>query len=227
MGFGPSFLSWTRVNCPPQRSGLSAADEDSPHLLRAANAGHLSGVLPESLRTGFISLIHKKGDQEDLANYRPISLLCADAKLLSKALFTRLTKVVDKVIGPHQTAVPGRYIHTNTRLVQDLIDFAASNAEINKAKCTRIDIARASSPRWHLSALICRPIYHTSASRNEALFAPLSALVDLVPQDQLTQLQRNVNLLKRTFLNEPCRRMDSRQPLETWLRIPRRNNTFP
>lgn len=46
-----------------------------------------TGILPPSLRQATISLILKKDkDPQSCSNYRPISLLCADVKLLAKVL---------------------------------------------------------------------------------------------------------------------------------------------
>lgn len=49
------------------------------------------GKLPSSLREGVISLMFKKGDKQDLKNWRPLTLLGVDAKILSKALFLRFS----------------------------------------------------------------------------------------------------------------------------------------
>ena len=47
----------------------------------------ISGILPECLRTGVITLLEKKGkDRLDIANWRPITLLGIDYKLLTKTL---------------------------------------------------------------------------------------------------------------------------------------------
>lgn len=102
--------------------------ELGPLLLRVANDAFARGHLPETLRTGYTTLIPKKGDLQDIANWRPISLLCSDAKIITKAIYNRLAGVISSVIGPHQTAIPGRYIHTNTRLVQDVLDYTATRS---------------------------------------------------------------------------------------------------
>ncbi|KAK3570288.1 hypothetical protein QTP86_017197 [Hemibagrus guttatus] len=50
------------------------------------------GELPLSCRRAVLTLLPKKGDLTHLKNWRPVSLLCTDCKLLSKALASRLTK---------------------------------------------------------------------------------------------------------------------------------------
>ncbi|KAK3522499.1 hypothetical protein QTP86_016151 [Hemibagrus guttatus] len=51
------------------------------------------GELPLSCRRAVLTLLPKKGDLTHLKNWRPVSLLCTDCKLLSKALASRLTKI--------------------------------------------------------------------------------------------------------------------------------------
>ena len=98
--------------------------ELGPILLRVANEAFRAGLLPASQRTGYITLIPKKGDLEDLGNWRPITLLNADYKAISKAVYNRLAAVAPLVIGSHQAATPKRFIHTQTRLIQDIVDMA-------------------------------------------------------------------------------------------------------
>ena len=69
-------------------------------------------------------VLEKKGDPLDPKNKRPISLLNVDYRILSKALYLRLGKVLPDIIGPFQTCgVKGRSIHDNIRLLRDLVDF--------------------------------------------------------------------------------------------------------
>ena len=47
--------------------------------------------LPESMKTATISMIPKKEPNDtDIAKWRPISLLCVDYKIITKALTNRL-----------------------------------------------------------------------------------------------------------------------------------------
>ena len=54
-------------------------------------------------RAGIIRMIYKKGNRNDLENWRPISLLNADYKIITKALTNRLKKVIGSIIHPDQS----------------------------------------------------------------------------------------------------------------------------
>lgn len=61
--------------------------------------------------TGIVALIHKRGDKADLRNYRPITLLNCDYKILMKVMANRLKLVIEQVISGGQAySVPGRDI---------------------------------------------------------------------------------------------------------------------
>ena len=69
-----------------------------------------------------IILLYKKGPREDIKNWRPISLLNVDYKILSKVLAERLKSVLPEIIhGDQRGCVPGRYIGENIRLIDDLL----------------------------------------------------------------------------------------------------------
>ena len=53
-----------------------------------------------SLDATFLVMIPKKGNVEDIEDYRPISLLGGLYKILAKVLANRLTRVIDKVVSP-------------------------------------------------------------------------------------------------------------------------------
>lgn len=72
------------------------------------------GMLTHSMRMGKISLLYKKGEREDLANWRPITLLNSDYKILAKAITLRLGVVMEMVVHPDQTrGVRGRSASLN------------------------------------------------------------------------------------------------------------------
>jgi len=83
------------------------------------------GMLPPSLRQGLITLICKDPLNADtLKNWRPISLLNTDYKILSKVLTIRLTKVIKEIVHPDQTcSIPDRTIQDNVHLIRNLVEY--------------------------------------------------------------------------------------------------------
>jgi hypothetical protein len=80
---------------------------------------------PSSHSSSVISLIYKKGNKHDIANYRPISLLPCYYKLISLVLTRRLKQVSNSFFSPDQMAfIPKRQIFSSVRLVQYMLDFS-------------------------------------------------------------------------------------------------------
>ena len=97
-------------------------------LLNSYNPAFDKGSLSISQKRGTITLI-PKGDENlsDLKNWRPISLLNIDYKILSKVLARRLEQYLPKLIHSDQTGfVNGRYIGQNIRLLSDIMEFSDS-----------------------------------------------------------------------------------------------------
>jgi hypothetical protein len=79
-------------------------------------------------RRGLITLLCKDPDNsQSLGNWRPISLLNTDYKIISKALSLRLSKVLSSIVSIDQTcSVPGRSITDNIHLFRNIVDFCNS-----------------------------------------------------------------------------------------------------
>ncbi len=81
-----------------------------------------SKILPLSCRRAVITLLPKKGDLGLLKNWRPISLLGIDYKILSKTLTNHLKEVMASIIDEDQSyCIPRRSIFDNLFLVRDLL----------------------------------------------------------------------------------------------------------
>ena len=99
----------------------------APYLHQVFNEAHENNELPASMLTGDIILLFKeKGTRTDVRNYRPITLLCVDYKILERALAERLKRVIGKLVSHSQLGfVPRRRIEHATqhlRLIQRYID---------------------------------------------------------------------------------------------------------
>jgi hypothetical protein len=75
--------------------------------------------LPASHAESVITLLPKEGkDIKDIKNWRPITLSNCDSKIITKALATKMSKVLDDIIDPNQTAyVRGRSVADNLRSI--------------------------------------------------------------------------------------------------------------
>ena len=95
------------------------------YMVKIFNYAFQNGILSISQRQGVISLIpKKKKNLEFLKNWRPVSLLNVDYKILTKVIALRLEKVLPKIISSSQSGyVKGRYIGESIRLIKDVMDF--------------------------------------------------------------------------------------------------------
>ncbi|TKS65192.1 putative 149 kDa protein ORF 2 [Collichthys lucidus] len=83
----------------------------APDVLEVFNESLASGSLPLSCRRAVVALLPKKGNLQDIKNWRPVSLLCTDYKILSKALANRLREAMEHVIHRDQSyCVPGSFL---------------------------------------------------------------------------------------------------------------------
>ena len=93
------------------------------HLSEIFRVGFETENLPYSQYLAIIILIYKKGDRNDIKNWRPISLLNTDVKILSKVLATRLKRALPEIINVDQKGcIEGRFIGQNIRLVEDILE---------------------------------------------------------------------------------------------------------
>ena len=85
---------------------------------------------PLSQKIGYIKLTHKKGEKTDIKNWRPITLLCTDHKILTKTIATRLRNVLGILIHQDQTcAIPQRHIFQNIYTIRDIITYSNHKRE--------------------------------------------------------------------------------------------------
>ena len=95
------------------------------YMIESFHYAFQSGTLSISQRQGVISLIpKKKKDLELLKNWRPVSLLNVDYKILTKVIALRLEKILPKIASSSQSGyVKGRFIGESIRLIKDVMDF--------------------------------------------------------------------------------------------------------
>ena len=82
--------------------------------------------MSRSQKQAVITLIEKKGKDRSLfENWRPISLVNVDAKIISKVLATRIRNVLPSIIHHNQSGfVKDRFIGETVRSIFGLIEFS-------------------------------------------------------------------------------------------------------
>ena len=95
------------------------------HFLKSVDEAFRTGELSLTQKQGAISLIPKKDrDPLLLKNWRPLSLLNSDYKLISKALAARMKRYLAYVVNSDQTGfINGRYIGENIVRIFDIMDY--------------------------------------------------------------------------------------------------------
>ena len=120
-----------KSNKSPGNDGLTAEfykqflNELAPILLEVYNSWNQLSIIGTSSKTGIISVIYKKGDKKDIANYRPISLLNLDYKIYTTILKNRMQQTLNNIIGENQTAaIKNRTILHTLSTIRDIIDIS-------------------------------------------------------------------------------------------------------
>ena len=100
-------------------------------------------LMSQEQRRAVLRLIPKKDkDIMDLKNWRPISLLNTDYKILAHTMANRLQKVIPKIISKDQNAyIKGRFIGYNIRTILDVIE--TSSTEKLKSIIAFLDFEKA------------------------------------------------------------------------------------
>ena len=100
-------------------------DKLKDDLTELANEIYLNNKpLAPTHEIGIITLKRKEEGKINIENWRPITLLCADYKIITKTITRRLRRILDKILHPNQTcSVVGRQIQSNIYLIRDIISY--------------------------------------------------------------------------------------------------------
>ena len=111
-------------------------------VIDSLNECYCLGELSFSQKRGIIKLLYKKGEKNNLDNYRPITLLNYDYKLCTAVLARRIQLVIKRLISNDQCGyIKGRFIGRNIRLIEDVINYCELND--NDAAILFIDFKKA------------------------------------------------------------------------------------
>jgi hypothetical protein len=103
-----------RIFDPVQLPGEPPQRLFAPVLSRVFSAMGALHQTPPRFLDGAVCALHKSGDRAVIGNYRPITLLNSDYRLLAKCLALRFGAALAPVVSSEQTAfLPGRLISDN------------------------------------------------------------------------------------------------------------------
>ena len=92
-------------------------------LCELFNNMKLANSEPISMKNAIVKLLYKKGDHRYLKNWRPVSLLNVDYKILSKVMTNRIAKITDKIVPMEQKCgVKGRKLTDIIRNIDTIRD---------------------------------------------------------------------------------------------------------
>jgi hypothetical protein len=91
-------------------------------ILRLVEEIRLTGQMPLSLNSTFITLIPKKDNPDSLDDFKPISLCNCIYKIVFKVLARRLKRILsDKILSEHFRFLEGRQIHKAIGVAQEAL----------------------------------------------------------------------------------------------------------
>ena len=95
--------------------------------MKCINECFEKGEMSSSQKQAIITLIKKKGkDRSFLENWRLISLVNVDTKIMTKAIASRIKNVLHDIIHPNQTGyVKDCFIGETIQSIYDVMDFTA------------------------------------------------------------------------------------------------------
>ncbi|XP_068477142.1 uncharacterized protein [Phaseolus vulgaris] len=92
-------------------------------VLGAVKFFHNEGIISKGCNASFLTLIPKSENPQSLEEYRPISLVGCQYKILTKVLSNRIKKVIEKVIDGSQSAfLSNRGLLDSVLVVNEVVD---------------------------------------------------------------------------------------------------------
>ena len=122
------------LNKSPGSDGLTAEfyktfrTQLTPILTELFNNSFFQNFLPPDFKLGIITLIFKnKGSPDEIKNWRPISLLNLDYKILTKTFTLRLKQNITNIINDFQSCGPNKSIINNALNLKTIIQYNKQN----------------------------------------------------------------------------------------------------
>ncbi|KAJ0788215.1 putative RNA-directed DNA polymerase [Helianthus annuus] len=166
-------------------------------FFKVLNEFYVSGTISRGCASAFITLIPKVNDPVSLNEFRPISLVSAINKVISKVLANRLKKVLGSVISVNQSAfLKGKFILDGPLIINEVINWIKKRKK--KAFLLKLDFEKAyDNVNWGFilsvmrqmgfPALWCKWIFGVLSSARAAVLVNGSPTFDFQCQKGMRQ----------------------------------------
>lgn len=136
-------------------------------LIKIFNFSIKQSCFPDRWKQSYIIPIYKSGDQSDISNYRPISILNSFAKLFEKILHSKLFYLVRNIISHKQH---GFYPHRSTITnLLEFTDFVFGSVDNNRqVDCIYTDFSKAFDKVNH--SKLCSKLVSAGLSQSDIVF---------------------------------------------------------
>jgi hypothetical protein len=142
------------------------------------------------MQMSIVTLIFKKISRQDIRNYRHISLLCTDYKIIAKALAERMKLVLPSIIHEDQIGfLKDRYIGENITIFLDVQEYLLKSVKPGLAFLASFTAEITSIPNYCYHACHGQPM----ANQPPSLTSVFVCFINHLPQTILTQSQPSVN----------------------------------
>ena len=101
-------------------------------LLHVFNLSIVKGIFPDDLKIARVTPVFKGGDEKDLENYRPISVLPCFSKILERIMYNRLYNHLMKNNILYSKQFGFQKGHSTEHAIIQLIDQISNNFENNE-----------------------------------------------------------------------------------------------
>ena len=116
----------------------------SPVLTKIINKGYETNTFPNIMKKAVIKALHKKGNTDDISNYRPISILPTLSKTFERAAVNQLISYLEenKLLSPNQHAY--RKNHSTVTCLVEAINYIYKLIDNKKyAAVASLDLSKA------------------------------------------------------------------------------------
>ena len=119
-------------------------------LLHVFNLSIVKGIFPDDLKIARVTPVFKGGDEKDLENYRPISVLPCFSKILERIMYNRLYNHLMKNNILYSKQFGFQKGHSTEHAIIQLIDQINNNSENQELTISVfIDLSKASDTVNH------------------------------------------------------------------------------